>query len=427
MHSRRRAGGRAAREPGLPKALEHPWIRLPGRRKLADVVSRNRRIDPRLADAIAALGLNALLPPKIRKARLRLRGEGADRHQVLGHALNAVLPPDTVIPLLNADGLVLGGDWLGVMLGVDFSFVALESLLQAEDLRDHPVGVGLVWRMAFFELAVRIAAASFARAPDDEPTLRYDLWAQENGFGLFVEEVLREHGLGDQKAEKVLIEYARAGLNVAKSQTDRWLYEDRDPQARNIESLSRAIAVASKNDRDEFIAALRLRFHLFVGCRGAYETISKLLGEERASTLAATFSKQVHCALHAFQDVARKLKSGPQGPLEPERWLAECRRFARDAAVSGVRGGLGAALLDETADPDLRHLVWPAAPLWVSGVQPPNAARESGHVHPASLADLVPLLSLDDVVADASQRSTGRQPLGWMGLFESVLGMRLSG
>lgn len=389
------------------------------------------RIDPLLADALVALNLNALLPQATQKSRARLRTQGADRRRVLAQAIEALVPPEAVPLLLGADGVKAGGNWLGVFSHAEGRLDMLNRLLDETGLADDPVGVALAWRLVFFELAVRIAAASYARAPDAIPTLRHDLWASAGGFGRFLLQVGQDHGLTRSQLVDALVTRVGAGDNVEKSQIERWLYEDAVPQAGNIEPLARAIAIAAGHDTVDAVTALRVRLHLFIGCRDALSKVATVLGKARATALATTFAAQVHAALATFRRTAAEPPDGPNGPLSCEVWTADLRRLARAATVFGIDGGgLGAILLFATNDADLAALVSPRTSLFLGspmGVMADALER----LHPGVLAahdavnGMVHGLSLDDVVADASNRSTGRQPLGWLGLLEGVLGSRL--
>jgi len=393
---------------------------------------RPPRIDPRLADALVALNLNALLPKATQRAVVRLRQRGADRRRVLAQALEALVPPEAVPLLLEADGVKAGGgDWLGVFSHAECRLDMLNKLLDEKGLANDPVGVALVWRLVFFELAVRIAAGSFAQAPDAVPTLRHDLWAAEGGFGRFLLQVCQDHGLKRGELVDALVTRAGAGDHVEKSQLERWLYEDAVPQARHIEPLARAIAIATKSETADAVTALRVRFHLFIGCRAALASVASVMGRQRATTLATTFAAQVHAALSTFRRTAAEPPDGAHGPLSVETWTAEVRRLARDAVVFGIDGGsLGAVLLFATHDADLAALATPRTSLFLGRPMGPMADALE-RLHPGALAAhdavnaLVRGLSLDDVVADASKRSEGRQALGWLGLLDDVLGSRL--
>lgn len=395
---------------------------------------KRRRATPdrRLADAVVALRLHALLPAATKKAVTRLRHDGADRERVLGQAVAALVPAEAVPLLLRADEIAAGGDWLGVFMTADSRLRMLDKLIEDGGLGDDAVGVALVWRLAFFELAVRIAAASFARAPDETPRLRHDLWAAKNGVGLFLRQLLEERGIKRKQLVDAWVTHAGAGENVEKSQLERWLYGGSVPQARHIEPLARAITIAARDDAPASIPALRVRLHLFLGCRVALATVTKVIGQKRATMLAATFAKQVHAAVATFQRSARNPPDGPNGPIPLEKWIAERRLVARKAAVFGISaGGLGSALLFETRDPDLAALVWPPGSpfltrptgVWADALERANPGALAAH---EGVMRMVRSLTLDDVVADASERSSGRQPLGWLGLLEGVLGSRLS-
>lgn len=386
-----------------------------------------------LADAVVALRLHALLPASTKKAVTRLRHSGAARDRVLAQAINAVSPPEAVQLLLAANGIEATGDWKGVFFAAKRTLDVIDDLLARLGLGDDPVGVGLVWRLAFFELAVRIGAASFARAPDATPVLRHDLWREADGFGLYLLQVAADYSIKRPRLVAIWIERARAGGNVEKSQLERWLYEGRTPQARHVEPLARAIAIAAGRDNPELVTTLRLRFHLFLGCQQGYRVAAKLLGDQRASTLAATFAKQVHRSVAAFSKSAGNPPDGPRGPIDPAEWLRERRMFARKAAVFGFApGSPGADLLRDTNDPDLGALVWPPTSLFLAPLDEPWAqaldAFDPGVVDVQHrIVRVVRHLSLDDVVADASQCGRKRgQPLGWLGLIEGVPGSWLS-
>ena len=276
------------------------------------------------------------------------------------------------------------------------------------------------------------AAAAFAKDPTGKPTeLHHDLWAKRGGFGLFVKQMLREHGLTTSQLEDSMRESDLGPPSFQKSQLQRWLYEDGMPQADNIRLLSEGIAGAAGGPDAKRKAVnplrLRLRLHLFAGCLAAFKKVRVLVGTPRAEKMAAALNMQVHRAFEAFQASARNPPLVNDEVLDADTWLKERRMLARKAVLFGIGPATpGSWLLRDTGDHDLATL---SDPRWMlGGAQGEHRQRlerfmpEIGAGQDA-VRSVLRQLSLDDIVSDAS--GDGRQPLGWLGLIERVLRSRL--
>jgi hypothetical protein len=406
------------------------------KKKQPKKISRPRRrmsVDPLVSDVIVGFNVNGLLPKSVQQALKRLRNRGTDRDSVLATALVSLFPYEILPALLTADGLDVKGDWRGIYIGLDSSLRMVNELASKLNTKESESGRVILWRLVLFELAVRIAAAQFASDPKNERQLRHDLWAADDGFKFFLGGLLKEQGVTMHRLVDVMVNEHLADVDVQKGQFDRWMYKGRKPHAKNIERFARGLAsAAGKMDSSELVSVLRMRIHLFLGCRVAHGMICELVGAERARSLAVAFTKQVSATFRLLKRVAEKEHHGPNGAIPMDLWLDERRRLAREAAFFGIRAGTGGwSLLLATEDRDLAWLGWPpTSPLLFEPDEMSVAVMELNQPGSSDLrkeiVKLVRGLSLDDLCADASELelSVGRQPLGFLGLMDRVLKRR---